>query len=159
MNRVVQWGMICMLCFLAKYGWTQQNDTLQIKELVGQLFDGMRSSDTSLMAACFHDECSMFTAMQRGDQRKLFASDVEGFLKSVGAEHKEIYDERLGEYAIYVDGLLATMAVKYYFFLDDQFSHCGTNFFSFFKTSEGWKIYNIADTRYKDTCEIPENTW
>lgn len=136
-----------------------QNDTTEIKELVLKLFDGMRQSDTLAMKSCFQDDCKLYTAVTRGENSRLFSSEVKDFITSVGKEHKEIYDERLGEYTIKIDGVLASMEVKYYFFLDDKLSHCGTNFFSLFKSDDGWKIFSLADTRQMTDCNIPDITW
>jgi hypothetical protein len=137
-----------------------QNDTTEIKALVLKLFDGMRAADSTVVKDCFHESASMFTAAKRNDQTRLFVSPVKGFVQSVGLPHEELYDERLGEYTIDIDDILASMEVEYYFFLDDNFSHCGTNFFTFFKSNDGWKIISIADTRRKgEQCEIPDETW
>lgn len=150
---------IISLVFLFPFLGLTQNDSIEIRGLVLNLFDGMRQSDTTAMRDCFHEQCNMFTAVGKEGESKLFSSEVADFIKSVGKEHKEIYDERLGSYTIKIDDLLASMEVEYYFFLDDSFSHCGTNFFSFFKSNGQWKIYNIADTRRIENCEVPENTW
>jgi hypothetical protein len=147
-----------LICFFPFLGLTQ-NSNQEIKALVLQLFDGMRQSDTTMMSSCFHENCMMFTTLSKGDKSRLISEDVKGFIASVGKEHDEVYDERLGEYTLNVDDVLASMEVKYYFFLDDKFSHCGTNFFTFFKDNGAWKIISIADTRSRENCDLPETTW
>jgi hypothetical protein len=41
---------------------------------------------------------------------------------------------------------------EYTFYVGDQMSHCGVNAFQLMKTTEGWKIIGITDTRRKDNC-------
>lgn len=160
MIQITRFCTIILLIIMFPFLGLTQNDTTEIKSLVLKLFDGMRASDSTAVKECFHENASMYTAAKRNDKTRLFTSPVQGFVTSVGTPHEELYDERLGEYSIDFDDILASMEVKYYFFLDEEFSHCGTNFFTFFKSNDGWKIISIADTRRNgDQCKIPDETW
>ena len=136
-----------------------QNDTIEIKAVVLQLFDGMSAGDSLMVKDAFHETATMHTTAKRGGNAMIMTGDVAGFVTSVGMPHDLIYDERLGEYSIQIDDILASFEVEYYFFLGESLSHCGTNFFTLFKSNEGWKIIYIADTRKKETCELPDVTW
>jgi hypothetical protein len=55
-----------------------------------------------------------------------------------------------------MDGSLAAVWVDYAFYLNNTFSHCGVDSFHLVKTEEGWKIFNLVDTRRKSDCVIPD---
>ena len=50
---------------------------------------------------------------------------------------------------------LATVWVKYAFYLDGEFLHCGVDAFMLARTNDGWKIVSLADTSQKENCEMP----
>lgn len=150
-----------IVCFFFSFPFLglTQNDSTEIKELVLQLFDGMRAADSLMVKDAFHPIATMYTTGKPKGKSAIRESEVSGFASSVGMPHDEIYDERLGKYSLNIDDVLGSMEVEYYFFLGETFSHCGTNFFTFFKSESGWKIISIADTRRKEPCELPSVTW
>jgi hypothetical protein len=64
----------------------------------------------------------------------------------------EPYDERLRNPVVQVDGGLASVWAEYHFYVGTRFSHCGVDTFHLVRTTEGWKIIDLADTRRKDGC-------
>lgn len=149
------------ILFLSAFSLSAQSEKYEIKEVVTDLFDGMRAADTSLMKKVFaQDEMEMKTVYRnKAGQVQLNTGKLSEFLKSVGTPHEQVYDERLGAYDIQVHGTMASMQVDYYFFVGETFSHCGVNFIQFIKMEEGWKIMNVADTRNREGCEVPDETW
>ena len=77
-------------------------------------------------------------------------------LRLVGTPHTEVYDERISDVQIRVDGNFATAWMNYTFYVvsngTDQLSHCGVNAFHFFRGTDGWKITQITDTRRREGC-------
>ena len=67
------------------------------------------------------------------------------FLNAIGTPHDKVWDERIWSYDVKIDGLMATAWTEYSFYLGDDFSHCGVNAFTLFKTVAGWKIVNVTD--------------
>ena len=73
-----------------------------------------------------------------------------------GIPHAPVYlDERLLEVETRVSGGLATIWATYAFYADTSFSHCGVDAFQLARTTEGWKIIQVADTRQREGCDIP----
>lgn len=138
-----------------------QDERYEIKQVVQELFDGMRAGDTSSMVKLFaQEEMEMKTVYKdKAGQVQLNSGSLSGWMRSVGTPHDEVYDERLGAYDIQIHGDMASMQVEYYFFVGEKFSHCGVNFLQFVKTNGGWKIMNVADTRIREGCEVPDETW
>ncbi len=52
-----------------------------------------------------------------------------------------------------VEDNLATVWLAYDFFVGDELDHCGEDTFQLARTSLGWKIIAIADTRRDEGCE------
>ena len=50
-------------------------------------------------------------------------------------------------FEIKIDGPLANAWVEYEFWLDGKLSHCGVNSIHLIKEKNGWKIFNITDSR------------
>lgn len=144
---------------------SSQSDSLSIEELaikqvVLDIFDAMRETDSIKLKNCFMDNVDVYTAFKHPSKGNVLQLDnIQDFITSVGTPHQGLYDERLGDYEIHVDGPLASMAVEYFFYVNENFSHCGVDYFQFFNSNEGWKIYFISDTRKKVGCKTPSDTW
>ncbi len=80
---------------------------------------------------------------------------IDAFVAAVGTPHDEVWDERIWNVQVRVDGNLATAWMDYAFYLGERFSHCGVNAFQLFRGPEGWRIIQIADTRRREGCQTP----
>lgn len=138
------------------FSWTasaQLAEENEIKKVIDQLFTGMRSSDTALLADAFAPEAILQTIIQKKDGSTVVRTDeVSGFISSIGKPHKEIYDERIRYGNIEIDANLAAVWTPYQFFVGTTFSHCGVNSFQLVKLDGKWKIQYLIDTRRKDGC-------
>ena len=76
----------------------------------------------------------------------------EAFAKLI-VETKGVLKERMYKPEVLVRGDLVLVRGRYGFYVDDRFSHCGTNSFHLMRTTEGWKIVNAASTIELDACE------
>ena len=59
-------------------------------------------------------------------------------------------DERVWDWEVRSDGNLAMLWTKYDILTDGNFSHCGVDAFHLHKSSAGWKIFHLADSRRWD---------
>lgn len=123
-----------------------------VKTTINNLFDGMRTSDSTLIRKAFAPKPIMQTIATREGKAIVRTESVDGFIKSVSAPHPEKYDERIAFTKILVDGNLASVWTDYKFYVGEKFSHCGVNSFQLFKGEDGWKIIYLIDTRRKDNC-------
>ncbi|MFK7771472.1 MAG: nuclear transport factor 2 family protein [Saprospiraceae bacterium] len=129
-------------------------DEAEILEVVVHLFDGMRAGDSSIVRSCFHEQVEMFTSYTNKKGEAVFVKDdVQKFINAVGTPHEEVWDEKIWDTEIRVDGNLAQVWTKYGFYLDEKFSHCGVDAIHLTKTTEGWKIFHLSDTRQREGCE------
>ena len=124
-----------------------------VKKVVNSLFTAMRTSDTTLLKTIFSHDMVLQSIGQKADGSTVLQTDkAAGFIKAVGAPHKEVYDERIVITDVKIDGPLASVWTPYKFYVGARFSHCGVNVFTLMKTAKGWKIIYIVDTRRKNNC-------
>ncbi|MFN1834143.1 nuclear transport factor 2 family protein [Balneola sp. MJW-20] len=124
-----------------------------IRSAIEKMFDGMRDSDSSAVHSVFAQEAILNTiATDESGKTIVRKVDLKSFLNAVGAEKPEIWDERIHQYDIRIDGPLASVFTPYSFYRGEEFSHCGTNSFQMVKVSGEWKIFYLIDTRRQQGC-------
>lgn len=123
-----------------------------VMAVIAQLFDGMRAGDSSQVRAVFMPNTQMQTVMTNNGLTEIRTQGVDRFIMAVGTPHEQVWDERLYETGIKIDGDLAVVWTDYRFYLGGNFSHCGVNVFQLIKSAKGWKIFQLCDTRRKDDC-------
>ncbi|MEX0608943.1 MAG: nuclear transport factor 2 family protein [Balneolaceae bacterium] len=129
------------------------SDESDVKQTIVQLFDGMRTSDSSMVSTAFTPDAIMQTIGKNEEGMTIVHNgSLEGFLKAVGTPKKIIWDEQISSYEIKIDGELASVWTPYKFFAGENFSHCGVNSFQLAKFEESWKIFHIVDTRRTTNC-------
>jgi len=119
---------------------------------VTSLFDGMRAGDSAKVRAAFHPNAQFVTALVRNGQPTVVVDTLDKFLQAVGTPHAEVWDERLRDTVVHVDGPLAVVWSGYAFYRGATFSHCGVDAFQLARTPAGWRIISIADTRQRTGC-------
>lgn len=136
---------------------TPSSDEAEVLGIVQALFDGMRAADSAAVRATLHPEARLVGVADGEGGPALRAESMDGFVTAVGTPHEETWDERTWNPEVRIDGRLATVWVPYAFYLGGTFSHCGVDAFQLYESGEGWKIFQIADTRRREGCEIPED--
>lgn len=124
-----------------------------VKAVIEQLFEGMKKSDSTLVAASFKSDAIMQTiAKDQSGKVSVRNSELQNFLNSISQAEVGLLNEKIISYEIKVDGELASVWTPYEFSVGDRFSHCGVNSFQLVKEEGSWKIFHIVDTRRKDNC-------
>lgn len=131
----------------------QASDEKQVIALIDQLFTGVRQGDSAVVRRTFAPEVRLHTALHTNELR---STPLEQFLTAIGTPHEEVWDERIIDYQVRIDGPLATAWTPYRFYRGDTFSHCGVNAFQLYHSTAGWKILQITDTRREGGCEPHE---
>ena len=145
--------ILTIAIFLTATAFAQQAETDAVKKTITTMFDAMRKGDSTMLRSAFAKGLVLQSVGTKKDGSTVLSTEnPDNFVKLVGTPHKEVYDERITYGDIKVDGPLASVWTPYKFYLGDKFSHCGVNFFQLMKTTEGWKIIYIVDTRRKDNC-------
>ncbi len=134
----------------------QENEEAAVMAAVEAMFDAMRAGDSAAMRAVLHPAATgASVSVREGVPTLTREASLDGFVQAVGTPHEEVWDERIWDAEVRVDGNLATAWMKYAFYMGDQFSHCGVDAFQLFKGEDGWKVFHVADTRRREGCETP----
>jgi 2-iminobutanoate/2-iminopropanoate deaminase len=123
-----------------------------VLRVVQRLFDGMRAGDSAMVRSTFHPEVQLATSVVRQGNAVVEIDTLDSFIRAVGTPHTEVWDERLSNTSVLVDGTLASVWTDYSFYLGDKFSHCGVDAFQLGKSGSEWRIVALADTRRRQGC-------
>lgn len=142
----------CLTLLLCGPAAAQTQPEDDVRAVVQRLFDGMRAGDSTVVRAVFHPKARLYTMSVRNGVPALREDAIDGFVKAVGTPHEAVWDERVDQIDVRIDGPLASAWMGYEFYLGDAFSHCGVNAMDLFHGPEGWQIVVIADTRRREGC-------
>jgi reactive intermediate/imine deaminase len=123
-----------------------------VLSVVTRLFDGMRRGDSAMVRSTFHPQAQLATAIVRQGNAIVEIDTLESFIRAVGTPHPEVWDERLSNTSVQVDGTLASVWTDYSFYVGSRFSHCGVDAFHLAKAGGEWRIVALADTRRREGC-------
>ena len=132
----------------------QDDEEAAVQAVVNRLFDSMRAGDSAGVRSTFHPQARLVSVSERDGQPMIHVEEnMDGFVQAVGTPHDEVWDERLDDVEIQIDGRLAVYWAEYTFYLGDRLSHCGVDAFQLAKGADGWKIIQGSDTRRRENCE------
>jgi hypothetical protein len=135
-----------------------QQAQAEVLAVVYRFFEGMRSKDTALVRATLHASARLIGAgTDRQGQLRVDEVPMDRFIQTVATAPGKL-DEKIWDPEVRIDGDLATVWTQYVFHYDGNFSHCGVDAFQLARTTDGWKIIQIADTRRNAGCPTPPAT-
>jgi hypothetical protein len=148
MKRLLPFLLFPFFFFPAK---AQSSEEIAVRATVDRLFEGMKTRDTTVLRSVFHPTARLQTTLTGKDGQPVLQTEaIDGFVQSIGKAPQNLnLDERLLSYEIRVDDNLATAWTPYEFYVNDRFSHAGVNAFQLVKTTDGWRIIQICNTRRK----------
>jgi hypothetical protein len=148
---------VCLLLAVVAFGQTPKSEEKSdpAKEaiaVVNKLFAAMHAKDAEAMRACFSAEGQLAATQRREGKPGVRVFNGEAFAKLI-VETKGVLKERMYKPEAIVSGDLVLVRGRYGFYVDDRFSHCGTNSFHLMQMADGWKIVNAASTIEPESCE------
>lgn len=122
---------------------------MDIKKTIQLFFEGMHNGDTLKIKSVCKD--LILQSITENSNRSTFTTESSNdFFKSIAKLPADLkIEERLLDYKIQVDGLLAHAWTPYEFYINGKLSHKGVNSFQLYKENDAWKIIYIVDTRRK----------
>ena len=124
------------------------------EQTIASLFKAMAEGNGDLAANVFTENASLHSVFTTPEgEQKTNEGDVAKFIEAIGAPHDEIWDERISNLEVKIDGDLAQAWMNYSFYLGEKFSHCGVNAIHLIRKNGQWKIFQIVDTRRKSDCD------
>lgn len=123
---------------------------------IDKLFDGMREGDSTKVSSTFGQYVNMYTSFTNKKGEKVVQKgSLTPFLNAIGTPHDQIWDEKIMNTKISIDGNIAQVWTDYVFYIGSEFSHCGVDAFHLIKNKQNeWKIVHLMDTRRKEGCEL-----
>jgi hypothetical protein len=121
----------------------------EVYAVVEKFFAGFNAKDTTVMRSTLFGDVKLFTT-GTNQQGQVVAREepASGLMTSIANAPVKLF-EKIFEPVIEVEDGLANVWVRYEFYADDKYSHCGIDSFMLVKTADGWKIAALADTRRK----------
>lgn len=124
---------------------------------IDQMFNGMKTRDTLMIRNAFVSDGRLIDIRNRAGQptvvRGLPAAD---FARSfAGGPAGQELVERYWDEKILIEDNVASVWVTYDFHVGTRFTHCGIDAFQLARTSDGWKIVQVMDTRRTTNCPTP----
>ncbi|MEL6256373.1 MAG: nuclear transport factor 2 family protein [Bacteroidota bacterium] len=143
---------LLFLYLLPFISFAQTSEEEKILTIVDQFFSSMEDKDVELAKSLLHTEGHSFRMISPSQESDPEARSFATYLASLG-EAKAKWREEAIEPKVFIDHNLAMVWTRYKFYIDDTFSHCGTDAFTLTKSKEGWKIVNLSYTVQKEGCE------
>lgn len=129
------------------------DDEAAVLQVVNDLFDGMREKDGDKLRGVWHPEARLQTAGATAEgAAQLGSTPVDGFVQSV-LDAPAFLDEVTFDEVVQISGRLATVWAPYNLFVNDAFQHCGVDAIQMLRTADGWKIFQLTDTRTREGCD------
>ena len=126
-----------------------QKDSVEVAQIIHNMFTAMKTSDTNLLKTCFSSTAVFQTIITRKDTTKVKNEMVQDFINSIGKQVPGSLDERITIGSLLIDTTLASVWTPYQFYFKGQYSHQGINSFQLVRHTDGWKIQYLIDTRRK----------
>lgn len=122
-----------------------------------KLFDAMRTRDTALMRQAFDSTARLVGVSARGGAPHVTLTSPGQFGAAVlSAKAGDVWNERMYDPDVRIDGTIAQVWGYYTFHLGKTFSHCGVDAFMLVKVDSAWKITQVADSRRTQGCTHTE---
>src|SRR5512132_1879188 len=134
----------------------QTSDRDAILATVQKVFDAMRTRDTALLAQAFDTTAKLAGVSNRGTPAVSLTSPAQFGAAILRAPAGDVWNERIYEPEVKVDGPVAQVWAYYTFHRNATFSHCGVDAFMLLKVGGAWKITQLADSRRTEGCTHTE---
>lgn len=134
----------------------QDAERTAILATVQKVFDGMRTRDTLLIQQAF-DTSARLLRVSGGAAPALRGISPSRFAAIVrGAKAGDVWNERIYDPEVRVEGNIAQVWAYYTFHLNGTFTSCGIDAFMLLKVGDTWKITQLADREREQGCTHTE---
>ena len=124
----------------------------EVIDVVQRLFDAMRANDSAAARVLFEPGTRLQSVAMRQGALTVSEDSLGMFIRAIGTPRAQVYDERIANERVLIDGPYAVAWVDYTFYLGDQKSHCGIDAFQLVRRPSGWRIFGLTDTRRREGC-------
>lgn len=151
-------ALFTILSFTILVSKAQDNEKAAVEQVIVKLFEGMYTSDSAQARTLFvpHVKMATIATDAQGNSVAKDGGSLQDFLAAIGTKRPEKLSEEIWNIKVNIDGGLAQAWCDYAFYVGKKFSHCGADAFHLVKENGQWKIFQLADTRRRNNCVIPD---
>lgn len=131
----------------------QNPDSVAVLAVVNSVFKAMHDRDTVLLKSAFDTSARLVGVSRRGTPAVSLTSPSAFGAAITRAKPGDVWNEKMINPEVRIDGDVAQVWGYYTFHLNDTFSHCGYDAFMLLKVGGAWKITQLADTQRKEGCK------
>lgn len=122
----------------------------EIKDVIVTFFKGFHAKDSTMIKSVCAKNMILQSIAESSKGSQIKNQIPQDFYRSIATiPSTMLFEERLLDYSIQVDGSMAHVWTPYEFYVNNKFSHKGVNAFTLFKDNGLWKIVYLIDTRRK----------
>jgi hypothetical protein len=140
-----------LLIFLVPTAYSQQSEKQELISMMNDFFQSLERQDTTALRKLFMKESSSYFVR---DSEKAPVQTGARSISEITFKPDRIIIERMreNEITIHIDRRIAVAWVPYDLWINQEFSHCGIDVFTFIKTETKWKIASIAYSMVPEGC-------
>ena len=127
-----------------------QDKKAEVLKVVDRFFTTLEQNDSIAFRALFLPGAVNYYVQQKGDSILNGIQIPTGVFFKQGRSIKERF--RPASMDVQVSNNIAMVWGKYDLWVNDTFSHCGTDVFTLLKTSRGWQIASLSFSIEKEDC-------
>jgi len=152
MMRASLWMIAAALVAAPVSAQSAEEEALHVVEA---MFDALKAKDAAAMGATMHESMTLAqTGTTPEGAPSVRTVDRAQFLEAISSSQADL-EEVIWDPVVQQRDNLASVWVKYAFYVDGEMSHCGVDTFTLARTAEGWKILHVADTQQREDCWEP----
>lgn len=127
----------------------QTSDEKDVIAAVQKIFDGIAAHDGEMIRAVMLPDARIYVVRETGATSSTALADM---IASVSNSKVPSSERFTNAPKVLVRNRIAQIWGEYEFRRDGQFSHCGVDIATLFKTAEGWKISSLSYTVERTGC-------
>lgn len=145
---------LLLALLISSSSFAQDSDEIDVKKTVIKFFDAFHKQDSIAIKELVSKDLKLQSiGKSKEGFTQLRNEEFSAFLKSIVSIPKDQkFEEKLLDFKIRVDGVMANAWTPYEFWFNGKFSHCGVNSFQLVKLEGVWKIIYLIDTRRREGC-------
>ena len=122
----------------------------EVKDVIVTFFKGFHAKDSTIIKSVCAENMILQSIAESSKGSQIKNQNPQDFYRSIATiPSTMLFEERVLEYSIQLDGAMAHVWTPYEFYLNGKISHKGVNAFTLFKDNGLWKIVYLIDTRRK----------
>ena len=122
----------------------------EVKDVIVTFFKGFHAKDSTMIKSVCAENMILQSIAESSKGSQIKNQNPQDFYRSIATiPSTMLFEERVLDYSIQVDGSMAHVWTPYEFYVNNEFSHKGVNAFTLFKDNGLWKIVYLIDTRRK----------